>query len=309
MSKILITTSSFDLEAPEIKALQAAGYEPVLNPHKRRLSEEEVAELLTPEIVGMIAGVEPLTKSVINGAQNLRAIARCGIGMDSVDIAAAKAKGIAVTNTPDAPTKAVAELTVGLMLDVLRAVPLQDRAIRDGKWVRPMGGLLSARTVGLIGYGRIGKKTAEYVRGFGAKVIACDNYVQDPALVSFDTVLVKADIISLHIPYSNEVRHIIDAAALAKMKKGSYLINASRGGLVDEAALAGALESGHLGGAALDVYENEPYTGALTQFDNIVLSAHVGSYASEARKEQEALAAANLLASLEAIQEQEVAHG
>lgn len=299
MSKFLITTSSFNLETPEIKALEAAGYEPVLNPYKRRLSEEEVAELLTPEIVGMIAGVEPLTKSVLDGAQNLRAIARCGIGMDSVDIEAANANNIAVTNTPDAPTKAVAELAVGLMLDCLRFAPLQDRSIRAGEWVRPMGGLLGARTVGLIGFGRIGRKVAEYVRGFGAKVIAYDPYATGAEeLVSFDELLEQADIISLHIPYSDENKHLIDEKALSKMKKGAVLINTARGGLVDEQALLSALKSEHLSAAALDVFEQEPYKGALCEIENVILTAHVGSYAKESRIEQETLAAKNLLESL-----------
>ncbi len=303
MQKILITTSSFNLDTPEVKALQDAGYDVVLNPHKRRLTEAEVKELLTHEIVGMIAGVEPLTRDVIEGAENLRVISRCGIGMDSVDQDAAKERDISVFNTPDAPTRAVAELALGVILDCLRSISLQNRAIRKGEWIRPMGGLLGERTIGFIGFGRIGQKVAHYARSFGAKIIAHDPYAAEgstgeTALVSMDELLSQADIVSLHIPYSEQNRHLIDGEALAKMKKGAILINTARGGLVDEGALAQALKNGTLSCAAIDVFEEEPYKGPLADIENIVLTAHVGSYAKEAREQQEALAAANLLEGL-----------
>ncbi len=299
MQKILITTSSFNLETDEVKALQDAGYEVVSNPHKRRLTEGEVSELLTPDIVGMIAGVEPLTRAVIENAQNLKVISRCGIGMNSVDQDAAKDAGIIVSNTPDAPTRAVAELAVGLMLDCLRSISVQDRAIRNKEWGRPMGGLLGERVVGLIGFGRIGKKVAQYVSAFGAEVIAYDSFVTgDPRLVSLDELLSQSDIVSLHMPYDKDNHHIIDADAFSKMKKGAILINTARGGLVDEIALAASLQNGNLSSAALDVFEEEPYKGALADIDNIVLTAHVGSYAKEARAEQESLATTNLLKGL-----------
>ena len=312
MKKILITTSSFNTDIPAIRSLESAGYEIMLNPYKRRLKEEEVKDLLTPDVIGMIAGVEPLTRDVLKSAENLSVISRCGIGMDSVDLSAAKEKNILVTNTPDAPTRAVAELTIGLILDCLRGVPAQDRAIRSNEWVRPMGGLLGARTLGLIGYGRIGKKVAHYAKAFGADIIAYDPMISTAddgtKIASFDDVISEADIISLHIPYTDENKHIIDANTLSKMKQGSILINASRGGLVDEDALYNALQNGPLSAAALDVYEEEPYTGKLRELDNIVLAAHVGSYAAEARAEQESLAAENLLAALISDQK-DAAHG
>lgn len=293
MSKILITTSSFNTDIDDIAMLSDLGYEVVLNPYKRRLSEEEIAALMSEEITGIIAGVEPLTKNVINKAPNLKVISRCGIGMDSVDITAAQENGITVLNTPDAPTKAVAELTIGLMLDTLRKISHQDRTIRNGQWSRPMGSLLGEKTVGLIGYGRIGKKVAEYAKIFGAKIIAHDPQANQHATI--DEILSNANIVSLHIPYTRENHHIINDNALSKMKEGAILINASRGGLVDEIALYDALKSGALGAAALDVYEHEPYEGNLKELENITLTAHVGSYAKEARAEQERLAAENLL--------------
>lgn len=300
--KILITTSSFNCDTPEIKALENEGYEIVLNPYKRRLSEEEVKGLLTPEIAGMIAGVEPLTRDVLAGAKGLRVISRCGAGLDSVDMEAAQEFGITVTNTPEAPSSAVAELAVGLMLDALRGLSLQDRAIRSGGWERPNGGLLGARTVGIVGLGHIGGKVARYVSAFGAKVLACDpaaRALENVEIAGMDELLAKSDIVSLHIPYSRENHHLLDAARLRSMKKGAILINTARGGLVDEDALYEVLKSGHLGAAALDVYEQEPYEGRLKELENIVLAAHVGSYAKETRTKQEAEAACNLLNALD----------
>lgn len=304
MSTILITTSSFDTDTPEIKALENAGYTIKTNPYKRRLSETEVGELLTADVIGLIAGVEPLTANVINNAPHLRVISRCGIGMDSVDLDAAAANGITVVNTPDAPTKAVAELAIGLMLDVLRGISSQDRAMRGGAWQRPMGGLLGAKTLGLIGYGRIGRAVAQMVQGFGTKTIAYDPHIQGTndgtPLVDLDTLLSTADIISLHIPYTTDNHHLINADALAKMKDGAIIINTARGGLIDEDALTNALNNGKLSGAGIDAFENEPYTGALTKCETAVLTAHVGSYALEARQEQERQAAVNLLEALNA---------
>lgn len=299
MQKVLITTSSFDMDLPEIAAIREAGFEIVLNPLGRRLSEDEVSGLLAPDIAGVIAGLEPLTARVIGGAQGLRVISRCGIGMDNVDLDAAKERGIVVYNTPDAPTKAVAELAIGLMLDVLRGISAQDRAIRGGGWERPMGGLLGARTVGLAGFGRIGRKVADYAAAFGAQIIMHDPFAQDdPRFVPFEALLARSDILSLHVPYSEENRHMIGAAQLAAMKEGAILINTARGGLVDEEAVAAALRSRRLAGAGLDVFEKEPYKGPLAGVPGAILTAHTGSYAKEARTEQEALAARNLLAGL-----------
>ena len=298
--KILITTSSFDLDTPEIHAIEKTGHEVILNPYGRRLTEDEVRELLSPDIVGMIAGVEPLTRNVIEKAENLRVISRCGAGLDSIDMAAANDFGITVLNTPDAPAVAVAELTIGLILDALRGISLQDRALREKGWTRPMGGLLGARTVGIIGFGHIGSHVARYAAGFGTKILAYDTFASQKTsdiaeFVELDDLLSNADIISLHIPISADTHHLINRARLQQMKKGAILINTARGGLVDEQALYENLKSNHLAGAALDVYKEEPYTGFLTKLDNITLTAHIGSYAKETRIKQETEAAGNLL--------------
>lgn len=290
---ILITTSSFNTELPQIGALARAGFEVRTNPYGRKLSAEEASALLTNDIVGMIAGVEPLTRTVLSGASNLRVISRCGAGLDTVDLAAAQDLGIRVCNTPDAPAAAVAELALALMLACLRHVPIQDRAIRAGRWDRPMGGLLGARTVGLIGYGRIGQRVARLVEAFGARTLYHD--MAHPKSLAFGDVLAQADIVTLHRPYEEADRHLINANALAGMKKGAILINTARGGLVDESALAESLRSGHIGAAGFDVFEQEPYLGSLAGIENVVMTPHIGSYARETREMQEIEAAENLV--------------
>jgi len=301
--KILTTTSSFDRNAAaSLQLLEQAGFEIILNPHARRLNEAEAGTLLEGGFVGMIAGVEPLTRKVLCGAKGLKIISRCGIGLDSVDLEAANELGIKVFNTPDAPSLPVAELTLGLMLNLLRRVSEADREIRRNNWRPLMGGLLSGRTVGLIGFGRIGKKVAQLVQAFGAKVMVYD--ISPPASTtgvascSLDSLLEESDIVSLHLPYTAANRHLLNAARIASMKPGAILINASRGGLIDETALLEALNEGRLAGAGLDAFEQEPYAGPLTALPQVLLTAHMGSYASEARARMEAEAADNLVRGL-----------
>ena len=301
--KILISTSSFDVAAcAPLAALAKKSFEIVFNPYGRRLNEAEAGALLKSGVVGMIAGVEPLTRSVIMGAQDLRVISRCGIGMDSVDAIAAAERNICVKNTPDAPGRAVAELTLGLMLDLLRRVAEADRGIRSNRWKQLMGSLLSAQTVGLIGYGRIGKRVAQLVRAFGAQVLVHDAYAAsdraDVKSCTLEHLLANADLVSLHVPYAADTHHLLNRERLGAMKKGALLINASRGGLIDETALLAALESGHLAGAALDCFEDEPYQGPLAKLEQVLMTAHMGSYAKESRVQMEQEAAENLLQGL-----------
>ena len=300
MNTFVISTSSFDTDNnAAIQRLINAGLQPVMNPYGRRLTEDEAATLLNNDVVGMIAGVEPLTARVIQSATNLKVISRCGTGMDSVDLTAAKSLGIAVLNTPEAPAQAVAELTLGLMLAALRRICQTDRLVRAGEWPRTQGGLLAAQTVGIIGLGHIGKRVAKLCQAFEATVVAYDPYVtQAPAdvtIVPMTQLLETADIISLYTPYSPDLHHLIDAQALARMKSGAIVINAARGGLIDENALKDALDSGRLSAAALDAFEQEPYQGSLFKYDNLILSSHVGSLAREARQRMELEAAENLL--------------
>lgn len=303
MSRILITTSSFGkLDPTPLELLQDNGLDIVLNPYGRKLTEDEVFGLLEEHRpIGMVAGVEPLTRKVLEQAEGLKVISRCGIGMDSVDLDAAAEMGIAVTNTPDAPTMPVAELTLGLILGLLRQLHISDASIRSGGWERPMGNLLYGKTVGVIGCGRIGRWLGRLLQPFECTLLGYDPYQTTSdmfQLIALDELLANADIMSLHLPYTEENHHLIGGEQLQQMKQSAILINASRGGLVDEDALCKVLKLGLLAGAALDCFEQEPYVGDLAQLDNVLLTGHIGSYAEEGRAIMEQQAAENLISCL-----------
>jgi len=303
MMNILVTTSSYGKFDPfPLQYLQGYGLNVILNPFGRKLTEDEAIELFKVHIpVGLLAGVEPITEKVLDAAVSLRAIARAGIGMDSVDLDAAEKKNITVTNTPDAPTIPVAELTLGMILGLLRKIHVSDASIRDKRWERPMGHLLYEKTVGIIGCGRIGTRLSKILNGFECSLLGCDPACAtdiDMELVDLDYLLINSDIVTLHLPYSERTHHLINEDRLDSMKKGAFLVNASRGGLVDEEALYHCLHNGHIAGAALDCFEEEPYTGPLQSLDNTLLTAHIGSYAKEGRVMMEMQAAKNLISQL-----------
>ena len=299
MSKVLITTSSFSLgNFAQAKSLHDAGISLEMNPHGRRLSEDEVAELVATDVIAILAGLEPLTDRVLSNAKSLRVIARCGTGLDSVDLQSASRLGIDVFNTPDAPTQAVAELTIAHMLNSLRHISTTDSNMRSGKWTPTMGSLLATKTVGLIGVGRIGSAVAKLAQAFGARVIGFDPVVSSHnsvELLSLDEVLNQADIVSLHVPINDQTHHILNANTISRMKPGSIVVNVSRGGLIDESALHDALKSQHLSAAALDCFEDEPYSGPLLQIPGVHVTAHMGSYARETRDLMEVEASTNLV--------------
>ncbi|MDQ3185119.1 MAG: phosphoglycerate dehydrogenase [Pseudomonadota bacterium] len=303
MSKLVISTSSFDVDSnPHIQHLLQEGMHIAGNSYGRKLTEDEAIELLGEDAIGMIAGIEPLTERVFASAKSLKVVSRCGSGLDSVDLAAAKRHGIAVLNTPEAPAQAVAELTMGLILSALRRICQTDRLLRAGEWPRMQGQLLAAQVVGIVGFGRVGRRVARLCQAFNAEVVAHDSYVeQSPQgikLVPLEKLLAEADIISLHLTYDADTHHLLDAEAFARMKPGAIVINTARGGLIDEIALAEALISGQLGAAALDVFEQEPYHGPLLKCGKAILTSHIGSLARESRQRMEVEAAENLLRGL-----------
>ena len=307
METILITTSSFGAQDAEPKTLlRTSGLAVQENPFRRTLTESELSTLLhTHRPVGLIAGVEPLTAAVLEAAaSHLKVISRCGAGLDSVDLQKAAALGIAVYNTPEAPSQAVAELALGCLLNLIRELPQADRRLRAGTWSKPMGFLLGELVVGVVGLGRIGKRVATLVRAFGADVIATDPVwdlawagEHQVARATLQELLHRVDVVTLHVSPVPSAP-LIGAAELAQMKRGAYLINVSRGGLVDERALHEALRSGHLKGAALDTFEREPYDGPLRELENVLLTPHLGSYARAARNGMEREAAENLIRGL-----------
>lgn len=293
---ILTTTSSFGInEFPdEINVIH--------NPFKRKLTEDEVLDLIEKyQPIGMIAGVEPLTRRVLKKARNLKIISRCGIGIDSLDMEAAKELGIKVMITPDAPIISVAELTLGLILGLLRRINTLDAGMRRGGWKGPKGNLLSGKIVGIIGCGRIGTYVARLAAAFGCKVMGCDPFVKEHGICNmsdFGKLLKESDIVTLHVPYSRDNHHLIAEKELNTMKSNAILINAARGGLINEAALCDALRNGVIAGAAMDCFEMEPYDGLLTRLENTLLTPHMGSSASEARVMMEKQSLDNLVSEL-----------
>ncbi|MDQ3297467.1 MAG: phosphoglycerate dehydrogenase [Myxococcota bacterium] len=293
------STSSFGKEsARPLELLRSAGYEVRGNPHGRTLTTDE-AKAHLDGVIGLVAGTEKLTGDLLRALPGLRCVSRVGVGMDSIDHVAAKECGIAVVNTPDAHVDAVAELTLAGLLALLRKIPVSDASIRNGGFEKPMGRLLGGKTIGLVGCGRVGRRFAELVAGFGVTVLGHDPHVAaapaNISQVSLDELVAKADVVSLHLPYSVAAKHLLGAEQFARMKKDTVIVNTSRGGLIDEPALLAFLEANPKAGAYLDCFEKEPYSGPLAKLSNVVLTAHIGSYAREARVRMELEAVENLL--------------
>jgi len=300
--KIAITTSTFAVYSKEpLELLEQNGFDYVLNPYKRQLTEAELPELAAG-CTGVVAGTERLGREQLEALlPDLRCVSRCGVGMDNVDMQAAQELGILVRNTPGGPTLAVAELALGLALDLLRNVSWMDRELRGGVWKKRMGFSLQGKKVGVIGFGNIGKLVAQTFAMHGTTV-----RYSDPMVASHETfqrmdimdLLCWADIVTLHCNKQRGCCHVLGREELSVMKQGSWLINCARGGLVDETALHELLVNGHLAGAAIDVFNEEPYKGPLAALNNVILTPHIGSYAREGRIQMEIDAVKNLLSSL-----------
>ena len=240
--KVFISTSSFakDEDRP-LDMLKESGLEVSLNPYGRKLSEDEIEGVLH-DVDYLIAGTEPLTQRVLESAKRLKVISRCGTGLDNVDIKAADKLGIKVYNTPYGPTLSVAELTIGLIFDMLRRISKMDRDVRSGVWEKYTGNLLIEKKVGIIGFGKIGQKVAELLMPFGCEIVCYDIRKEDKELkikiASSDEILRTSDIISIHVSSKEQ---IIGREEFKKIKKGAWIINVSRGGVIDESELYKAL--------------------------------------------------------------------
>jgi D-3-phosphoglycerate dehydrogenase len=259
--------------------------------------EVDVQDSITPddlaEIIGAYEGMVVRSRTkvrapLIDRAAKLKVIIRGGVGLDSIDVAYAREKGIDVRNTPAASSNAVAELVLGMMFARARHLSRADSSMKAGEWQKKQlkGAELVGKTLGIIGYGRIGQLLGEKAWALGMQIAAYDPYIEHPDIISLDELLATSDYISLHVPMTEQTAGLIDAAAFAKVKKGAYLIQASRGGTVDEAALYEALTDGTLAGAALDVYTEEPPQSErlhqLVALPNVVASPHIGAATVEA---------------------------
>lgn len=294
--KILIGPSSFaELDKTPLELMLSAGYVVVDNPYKRKLAKEELVELLKENVIGLIAGLEPLDREVLQKS-NLKVISRVGSGMSNVDMKAAKELDIAVLNTPYGPTTAVAELTIGAMLSLIRMISLMDKNLHKGKWTKKIGTQLEGKTVVIVGYGRIGKKVASLLLSFNVNLLVVDPFIQEPIdgipVMPLEEALPKADIITLH---SSGEDCILGEREFRIIKPGAFVLNAARGGLIDEDALIFALEDGRIRGAWLDSFSQEPYAGPLAKYQQVILTPHVGSYTRECRKGMEMEAVQNLI--------------
>ena len=251
---------------------------------------------------------DPVTADVLNAAPDLRVVANIAVGYDNIDVAAAHSRGIVVTNTPDVLTQSTAEFTWALILAVTRRLGEGERLVRRGGWKGwaldfMLGMELGGKQLGIIGRGRIGRAVAARAPAFGMKAVFAARGESRPASdvpeLSLDELLVTSDVISIHTPLTPSTRHLIDRRALARMKRSAYLVNTARGPVVDEEALAWALEEHLIAGAALDVYEREPEVFAgLRDLENVVLAPHLGSATRETRTAMADLAVSNVLAVL-----------
>jgi len=303
--KILISSRSFGkIDSGAIELLKNQGLEPIINPYGRKLNEQEILELIDGS-VGIIAGTEKITEKIISNADQLQVISRYGIGLDNVDLPTANKKGIIVYNTPEAPSVAVAELTLSLILNLLKKIGKVDRDIRNDTWKPEIGNLLTEKTIGIIGLGRIGKKVVQYLQPFHPKILVYEINPDEKfateykiKLVSLNDLLSKSDIITIHVPLTKETRHLISKREFEKMKTNAVLINCARGGIVDENTLYESLKNKRIAGAAIDAFEDEPNTGKLKELDNIILTPHIGTYTVETRKNMEIETVNNLIKGL-----------
>jgi D-3-phosphoglycerate dehydrogenase len=290
----ILVCDSIHPEGPQL--LKKAGFEVEEDPH---ITSEQLQKRVAAFDALIVRGRTKVTAAVLNAGTNLKVVARSGVGLDNVDVEAAKKKSIKVISTPSAPSTSVAELTIGLMLAVLRKISYADRSLKEGKWVKSelVGSELRSKIIGIIGVaGRIGSEVARIaVQGFHSRVLGYDviEFADRAREIGFsmttlDEIFRQSDILSIHVPYLPTTHHLINANALEKMKKGAILVNASRGDIIDGQALLQSLRTGGLSGAGLDVFHKEPpmdeWEKSLIQLPNVVCTAHIGAQTAECQR-------------------------
>lgn len=273
-----------------IKILRDAGFK--VDANFTITSEQLKKEIANYDSV-IVRSRTQIIKEVIEAGKNLKVIGRAGVGLDNIDVEAAKKRGIEVLNAAEAPTASVAELTIGLMLSLVRQISKADQAMKEGKWIKKelVGRTLKGKTLGIVGFGRIGGHVALVAKVMGMNILVSDPHVDQSRLdeigarrVSLEELLREADIVTVHVPLTPETRYMIGEKQFQLMKTGSYIINTSRGAIIDEKALLRALQPGKLAGAALDVFEVEPPTDlSLAKMPNVVCTPHVGAQTKEAQ--------------------------
>ena len=289
-----------------IKILKDAGFEIDISPE---ISYEELKEEVGDYDVLVVRSRTKVTREIIEAGEKLKVVGRAGAGIDNIDVEAAKEKGVKVLNTPEAPAIAVAELTIGLLLSLARQIPRANSSMKEGRWAKKefRGWQLNGKTFGVIGLGHIGEKVARLAKAFGMKILITKRTPPSPEIlkeleaefVSLDELLERSDIVSLHVPLTPQTHHMIGEREIRLMKDGAFIINTSRGAVVDEKALFNALKSGKLGGAALDVYEVEPPEDySLMKLPNVVCTPHIGAQTVEAQRAASTLLAQKIVNAL-----------
>jgi len=305
--KILITPRSFaSFSDKPLKMLTERDFKIKRNNTGRPYKKEEMLKLIK-DVDGIIIGIDELSAEIIEEANELKVISKYGIGLDNIDINMATNKKIVVTNTPTANVDAVADLTFGLILSLARRVPEADRKTKGAKWGKIIGKSVWEKTIGIIGLGKIGRQVVKRAKGFEMNILVFDivkdkKFAQKYGIkyVDLEKLLRQSDYITIHIPLNDATRNMISYEELEKMKKDAFLINTSRGGIVDEEALYDALRNNKLRGAALDVYNNEPLRESpLKELDNVIMTPHIGAYTEEAIENMSIQAAQNLIDVLE----------
>lgn len=300
--KIFVALSTFAEYGDEpLSLLDQCGLNYSVNRLGRRLVREEIIEM-GKDCEGIIAGVEPYDDYVLDHLPKLRCISRCGVGMDNISREKAIGLGISIRNTPDVVILPVVELTIAMIFDLLRRLSYHTNLLRLKRWEKKAGNLLAGKKVGIIGLGRIGKRVAETLTKLGTEVYGSDispdhRWAKNAGVrvVSTDQLLRECDIVSIHVSVLGDRKLVLGKEEIESMRQDSFLVNVSRGELVDEIALYEALQSNHLAGAALDVFPKEPYDGPLCELDNIVLTPHVATLTRESRVQMETEAVRNLI--------------
>jgi D-3-phosphoglycerate dehydrogenase len=280
-----------DLPASALDLLRAEGWD--VDARTGRSPDQLAGDLAEADAL-VVRSATKVTAALINSAPRLRVIARAGTGVDNVDVSAASARGIVVMNAPGANSVSVAELALGFMLALARHVPAADAAMKDGRWEKKkfLGEELRGKTLGVAGFGRIGQEVARRAAAFGMRILAHDPFISEEVaadlgvtLVTLDDLFAQSDYLSLHLPSTAQTRHLVNESRLAAAKRGIRIINTARGDLIDEEALAAALESGRAGGAALDVFQTEPTTDhRLQKLPQVIATPHIAASTREGQE-------------------------
>jgi len=292
--KLFVSTHPFSSTSPmPMKLIKDNNVELSVNEHGRKITSKELAEDIKDAEV-LVAGTEKITEEVLKNAPNLKLISRVGIGLDGIDFELCKKYGIRVAYTPDAPTMAVAELCVGMIVDLARKISSTDKNIKNGIWHRHMGMLLYGKTVGIFGMGRIGKSLIHLLSTFNVKFLVHDlepdlafGRLYNVSFVSKNELLASSDVVSVNLPLKHDTVDYIDTDEFKLMQKHSFIINTARGGIINEKALYEALKTEMISAVAIDVFEKEPYTGNLCELDNCLLTCHMGASTIDSRTDME----------------------